>query len=169
MNDLFQVFSARRRRAMAFVVSIGVIGALGRSLLKTYASLHPPLYADDVYQDVMTPIMNLAHPGERVFHSDWDEFPILFRLDDRLKYVAGLDPTFLYEASSTLSDAYREVTWGRVPPTPDQVWELVHGRLQARFLFIAKTDHRALFEVVRADGRYRLLAESSEAATFVVK
>ncbi|MBI4139135.1 hypothetical protein HY479_03225 [Candidatus Uhrbacteria bacterium] len=130
--------------------------------------LHTPGYSDDSYAAAMKPVSERAMPGDRMFHSDWDEFPILWNLDDRLKYIAGLDPTFLYKASSTLSDAYRDLTWGATTPTRDQAWDVIHERLESRFIFIAKRDHQILLDVIKSDPRYTLLADTPDAASFEV-
>ncbi|MBU1630137.1 hypothetical protein KKD88_03620, partial [Patescibacteria group bacterium] len=134
----------------------------------TYILLHKDLYPDAVFSTAMQAVSLRAQEGDRVFHSDWDEFPMLFNLDDRLRYVAGLDPTFLYEASSTLSDAYRDVTWGKATTTKEQAWELIHDRLNARFVFIAKSDHQKLLDLIKSDERYNLLAETDDSAAFEI-
>ncbi|MEO5927713.1 MAG: hypothetical protein ABIO72_03250 [Patescibacteria group bacterium] len=147
-----------------------VIGALAvKNIQNAYLTLHDDVYPDAVYADAFSAISSRANIGDRVFHSDWDEFPMLWSLDDRLKYVVGLDPTFLYEASSTLSDAYRDVTWGQTTTTPAMVWSVVHDRLGARFVFIDKRDHTKLYNAVKEDERYELLRDTDQAATFEVK
>lgn len=160
------LFSQRRRWKGAVVVCSLMMVFLG--LQYTYALLHKDLYADDIFSTTMQAVSLRAQAGDRVFHSDWDEFPMLFNLDDRLRYVAGIDPTFLYEASSTLSDAYRDVTWGKTTTTKEQAWELIHDRLNARFVFVTKSDHQPLLDLIKSDARYTLLAETEDSATFEV-
>jgi hypothetical protein len=151
-------------------ILIAAIGALiFKNLQSTYVILHDGRYPDAIYAEAFSAVSSRAHEGDRVFHSDWDEFPILWSLDDRLKYVAGLDPTFLYEASSTLSDEYRDVTWGQTTTTPEQVWNFVHDRINARFVFIDKRDHQKLFDAITGDSRYELLRDTNDAATFEVR
>lgn len=157
------------RRTSAVLVGVIVAIAVGKGAVSAYKDLRTNAYPDDIYRVEMTLITERANPGDRVFHSDWDEFPMLFNIDDRLRYIAGLDPTFLYEASSTLSDAYRHVTWGVTTATADEVWDVIHARTQSRFVFIAKRDHQKLLDVIKSDKRYELLAETEDAATFQVK
>ncbi len=141
-----------------------------RGLVSTWQDLHTPSFPNDAYQASMTAVSERASPGDRVFHSDWDEFPVLFRLDDRLRYVAGLDPTFLYEASSTLSDAYRNLTWGQTTTTPELAWDLIHHQLHARFVFFdKKKNHEQLLQIIKSDSRYQLLQDASDSVTFEVK
>ena len=126
-------------------------------------------YHDDLYRDVMAPVSERLSDGDRIFHSDWDEFPILWSLEPRARYVAGLDPTFLYTASSSLSDAYRDLTWLRTASsTTDEAWDLIHNRLGARFVFIDKDDHQSFFDLIASDPRYHILLETDEAVTFEI-
>ena len=127
-----------------------------------------PGYPDSSFVAAMASVSERANSGDRVFHSDWDEFPVLWNIDDRLKYVAGLDPTFLYQASSTLSDAYRDLTWGATTPTKEQAWEFINDKIGARFVFIAKSDHEQLLDFIKSDERYKPLIETEDAAMFEV-
>ncbi|MEK7656105.1 MAG: hypothetical protein AAB386_05515 [Patescibacteria group bacterium] len=136
--------------------------------ITAYTTLHSPGYPDSSFVAAMASVSERANSGDRVFHSDWDEFPVLWNIDDRLKYVAGLDPTFLYQASSTLSDAYRDLTWGATTPTKEQAWEFINDKIGARFVFIAKSDHEQLLDFIKSDERYKPLIETEDAAMFEV-
>jgi len=161
-------WSAFRRGAMVGILAVALLAVFGKNLWDGYADLHTLGYRDDAYRGAMAPVSALADPGDRVFHSDWDEFPLLWNIDDRLRYVSGMDPTFLYVASSTLSDAYKNLTWGQTTSTKDQAWDLIDGRLQARFVFVEKRDHPKLLDLIKSDDRYAPLAETDDAATFEV-
>lgn len=164
-----EVFTAKMRTYLPYLLFAAIGGLVVKNVQSAYLTLHDGVYPDGVYEEAFREVSARAKQDDRVFHSDWDEFPILWSLDDRLKYIAGLDPTFLYEASSTLSDAYRDVTWGQTTTTPEQVWDFVHDRINAQFLFIDKRDHQKLYDVVKADQRYELLRDTEQAATFQVK
>ncbi|HVG28182.1 MAG TPA: hypothetical protein VM864_00535 [Pyrinomonadaceae bacterium] len=70
-------------------------------------------------------------PGEVIFNTDWDDFPKLFFYDPTHRYVSGLDPTYLYDASHELSKLYEEITLGKVKdPAP-----LIRERFGARYVF----------------------------------
>lgn len=159
-------FSERTRKIVFGFLGVVILVALLNGPARAYIALHEKGYPDASFQAAMAPVSARAKPGDRMFHSDWDEFPMLFNIDDRLRYVAGLDPTFLYDASSTLSDAYRDLTWGVTTSTKEQAWDLIHGRLESRFVFIAKSDHMKLLELIKSDSRYKLLTETDDAATF---
>lgn len=172
VHSLREVFargwSVRRQWIVAVVLACFAIAAAAKGVWNVAHALRLYGQPDAAFVSAMAPISAIAKPGDRVFHSDWDEFPILFNLDDRLKYVAGLDPTFLYEASSTLSDAYRDLTWLRTTTTVDDAWTVIHDQLGARFVFIAKGDHEPLADLIKTDTRYRMLTETEEAVTFEV-
>ncbi|MFA5936218.1 MAG: hypothetical protein WC787_05205 [Patescibacteria group bacterium] len=170
LRERFQeAFAPRPRLFVSAALLLVAILLVGKNLQSSYTSLHDGRYPDRVYADAFGEISKRAFPGDRVFHSDWDEFPILWSLDDRLKYVAGLDPTFLYNANPELSNAYRDVTWGKTTTTKEDVWDLVHDRLNAKFIFIDPRDHKKLLDVVKSDDRYELLRETEDAVTFFVR
>lgn len=160
--------SALKRNIVPAILAIAMIAAIGKSVGSAFTALHADGHPDAQWRAEMAAVSARANPGDRVFHSDWDEFPILFNIDDRLRYVAGLDPTFLYEASSTLSDAYRDVTWGFASATKDQAWDLIRGRMDARFVFVDKRDHAPFLDLIKSDERYIPLIETDDAAAFEV-
>ncbi len=53
--------------------------------------------------------------GERVFQTDWDDFPRLFFYNTHNTYLIGLDPTYMQLYNASLYDRWVDVTRGRVP------------------------------------------------------
>ncbi|MFH1620525.1 MAG: hypothetical protein ABIB04_00380 [Patescibacteria group bacterium] len=164
------VFTGMTKKKLAIFacIAFGVI-LLGRQITETWTVFHPVTYPDDVYAETMSAISARALPGDRVFHSNWDEFPMLFAQDDRLRYVSGLDPTFLYAASSTLSDRVRDLTWPMTTSTAEEVWSLIHDDLKSRFVFISKKNHDKFLQLIRSDARYIPLADAKDSAAFMVQ
>lgn len=76
-----------------------------------------------------------APEGAIVFHSNWDEFPPLFFRDDRVRYVAGLDPTFLYLRDPVRYRLWTDVTLGKVQRGAAA---LVRRDFGAKYVFVAK-------------------------------
>jgi hypothetical protein len=77
--------------------------------------------------------------GERVFNTDWDDFPRLFFFDPQHSYVSGLDPTYLYKRDPELSKLYESITLGKEEdPGP-----LIRDRFGARYVF---TDNQQIHE-----------------------
>ena len=110
----------------------------------------------DQFKTTMEAISKEAKPGDRVFNTNWDEFPQLFVLDDRLRYIAGLDPTFLLDENPALSDAYTNLTMGRAP---GHLYEVVHDLFHAQFVFIEVRGHASLAEELTNDKRFVLLSD----------
>lgn len=161
-----------REQLPRFSVSIFVVCLIvvfGKQAWSLWTSFHPPRFLDSTYMQSMLPVMERARPGDRIFHSSWDEFPILFAQDDRLRYMAGLDPTFLYVASSTLSDAYRDLTWSLTTSSKEEAWSLIHDRVQARFIFVSKQNHGKFLNLIRSDTRFVQLADTPDSVTFELK
>lgn len=52
-------------------------------------------------------------PGTLVFNTDWDDFPMLYYYSPQNVYVAGLDPTYLYDRDKELWNLYANITLGR--------------------------------------------------------
>ncbi|RJR30633.1 hypothetical protein C4569_04170 [Candidatus Parcubacteria bacterium] len=51
-------------------------------------------------------------PGSVVFHSDWDDFPLLFFHNSENNYIVGLDPTFMYNYNNDLYWKWHNITIG---------------------------------------------------------
>lgn len=58
----------------------------------------------------------MAHtaPGERIFQTDWDDFPHLFFYDTYNTYLVGLDPTYMQIYNPGLYDLWVQITDGKV-------------------------------------------------------
>lgn len=150
------------------VLGLCVLAVLGKGLMRGWQDLHPARYADDTYARTASAISARATPGDRVFHTSWDEFPFLFATDDRLRYVSGLDPTFLYVTQPALSDELKDVTFGAVTTTREQAWALIHDELHSRFVFATVQNHAPFISVIRSDPRYTLLAQDAQSIAWEV-
>jgi hypothetical protein len=53
--------------------------------------------------------------GERVFQTDWDDFPRLFFYNTHNTYLVGLDPTYMQLYDARLYDAWVNITRGKLP------------------------------------------------------
>ena len=75
--------------------------------------------------------------GQLVFNTDWDDFPRLFYFDPSHKYVSGLDPTYLHDKNSNLSELYKRITLGEEEdPGP-----LIRDRFGSRYVFTDNFHH----------------------------
>lgn len=74
-----------------------------------------------------------SEPGDLVFHSDWDEFPILFYNNDINYYIVGLDPTFMYNYDSELHRQWVEITRGE---NAAGMYDVIKNVFGAKYVFV---------------------------------
>ncbi len=156
-----------RSITVVFILVLAVV--LWREADGIWRGFHSVHYPDSIYRATVSAISSRAQTGDRIFNSSWDEFPMLFAADDRLKYISGLDPTFLYAASSTLSDDVTQLTLGQTTSTKEQAWELIHDKLDSKFVFVSRKFHQKFLELLAADPRYVKIADNSDSLAFQVK
>ncbi|MBI4426124.1 MAG: hypothetical protein HY567_00960 [Candidatus Kerfeldbacteria bacterium] len=118
----------------------------------------------DLFADESRWIAEHSHPGAVVFHSDWDEFPTLFYFNSYNRYIAGLDPTFLYLEDPTRYRQWANVTLGK--ETGD-VYEIIRGSFNADFVFV-EHDHQAMDRLIAADDRFSLVYDGPDAKVYQV-
>ena len=139
------------------------------NVFSAYSSLHNSnMFRDSLYIIPMKAISDAAQPGDRVYHAQWDEFPLLFLRDQRLRYVSGLDPTFLYEASTTLALDYEDLSFRAASSTREKAWSYIHNRVGAKFLIIDKERWKDLVKLIDSDPRYVRMAEGDGGVAYRV-
>ncbi len=145
---------------MPTIVLIASLVIILRGVWNGYDALHnKPEFIDDQYLGATKAISEQAQPNDRVYHSQWDEFPVLFSRDQRLKYVAGLDPNFFYEATSTLALDYLELPFHAASSTKERVWSLIHDKLGAKFALIDTIRWPDLAKILDSDSRYKKIGQ----------
>lgn len=103
--------------------------------------------------------------GQRVFNTDWDDFPRLFYYDPTHNYVSGLDPTYLYDRDQKLSELYDSITLGKEEdPGP-----LIRDRFGARYVFSDNTDHDDFFFNARESGWFEIVYEDRDCTIFHIR
>jgi hypothetical protein len=60
-------------------------------------------------------------PGAPVFHTDWDEFPMLFYFNTHNTYLVGLDPDFMRLKNEKLFRSWEAITQGKVQHPEDAI------------------------------------------------
>jgi hypothetical protein len=144
-------------QAMAIgVVAILLATALFFNLRATrndIASSEPHAY----YQNGADWMRANVPAGELIFNTDWDDFPRLIYYDPSHRYMSGLDPTYLYDKNSKLSELYDRITLGKEEdPGP-----LIRDRFGARYVF---TDnfHQDFFNNAHRSGWFEVVYEDTE-------
>jgi hypothetical protein len=119
----------------------------------------------NTYRTTLAAISAHAAPGDRVFHTNWDEFPTLFAANDNLKYVSGLDPAFLYDADPTLAADIQELVLGHTTST---AWELIVERTQSRWVFTTPRRHPVFDTFLKKDPRFTEIARDATSAAYKI-
>ncbi|MDX9893621.1 MAG: hypothetical protein RB292_04410 [Patescibacteria group bacterium] len=78
-------------------------------------------------------LANNTQAGDVVFHSDWDEFPILFYHNDHNYYIVGLDPTFMYSYDPGLHNLWANITLGL---TNENLVSVIHDVFKSKYVFV---------------------------------
>ncbi len=94
--------------------------------------------------------------GERVFQTDWDDFPRLFYYNTHNTYLIGLDPTYMQIFDPQMYDLWVEITQGKVENPSGIILSTFESRYihtdlkHGNFLRVAANDP-GLREVYRDD------------------
>jgi hypothetical protein len=105
-------------------------------------------------------------PGERIFNTDWDDFPRLYYYDPTHFYASGLDPTYLMDKDAALSKLYDDITTGKEEdPGP-----LIRDRFGSRWIFSDNTsDHDAFFDNALRSGWFDKVYEDGDCSVLHIR
>jgi hypothetical protein len=96
------------------------------------------------YEASMAWIRENVPAGERVFNTDWDDFPKMFYYDTKHTYASGLDPTYLLNRDNQLrrepklAELYKKITLGQDVTLNNERQEygpLIREKFGARYVF----------------------------------
>lgn len=101
--------------------------------------------------------------GERIFQTDWDDFPRLFFYNTHNTYLVGLDPTYMQLYDADLYDDWVAITRGNV----DQPSRMILMRFSARYIH---TDllHTRFLEKAAEDPGMREVYRDDQAVIFEI-
>lgn len=68
----------------------------------------------NLYQGASIWLQENTSAGERIFHTDWDDFPRLFFYNTHNTYLIGLDPTYMQFYDEELYQTWIHITRGEV-------------------------------------------------------
>lgn len=109
-------------------------------------------------------LKNNTPPDSVVFHSDWDDFPVLFYQDDRNRYINGLDPTFLYRQDPIRFQQFVDITTGQ---RHRRVAQVIVGLFDSRYVLVEK-DHEAMRRVIEADTNFEKAYEDDQVTIYSI-
>ena len=101
--------------------------------------------------------------GERVFQTDWDDFPRLFFYNTHNTYLIGLDPTYLQLYDAEMYDTWVNITRGKTP----QPSEIIATQFSARYVH-SDLNHDNFLRVAAEDPGLREVYRDGQAVIFEV-
>lgn len=117
----------------------------------------------DLYAGASAWLEKNTPAGERVFQTDWDDFPRLFFYNTHNTYLVGLDPTYMQLYDADLYDEWVAVTRGEV----DQPSQSIVTRFSARYVH---TDlfHTRFLEKAEEDPGMKEVYRDDQAVIFEI-
>lgn len=163
IKEFLQALSLRRR-IVVVVIAIALLTLTVVNVVSLQRAIQDPKSLTFTYVDSpMKALAAVARPGDRIFHPQWDLFPLLFAADDRYHYISGMDPTYLFSASTTRSDIYTEFVFDRASTT--NLYAFIREDLQADYILFQRARNKNLEARMTEEPRFQRLYED---ATFQV-
>lgn len=103
--------------------------------------------------------------GSIVFHSDWDEFPLLFYHNSWNYYLVGLDPTFMYEYDKDLYQRWVEITTGK---SKEDLYQIMKKFFAADYVFVDINQNAAFDRNLANNFNFQKVFENPEARIYQV-
>jgi hypothetical protein len=118
---------------------------------------------NQLFQNASAWLVENTPAGERVFQTDWDDFPRLFFYNTHNTYLVGLDPTYMQFYDADLYAVWVDITRGRVE-NPSQIIEENFG---AEYI-LSDLTHRGFLTQATDDVRLQEVYRDSESVIFQV-
>ncbi len=148
--------------SIAFILFSMMLVNVGASRFKRIGGVSAEIASSEGpehYQKGMEWIRNNVPAGERIFNTDWDDFPRMFFYDPTHAYISGLDPTYLLDKNKELAKLYEDVTLGRI----ENPAEIIRNRFGARYVFSDKEDvHDDLYAKAMQSGWFEQAYEDDD-------
>lgn len=101
--------------------------------------------------------------GERVFQTDWDDFPRLFFYNTHNTYLVGLDPTYIQLYDADLYDTWVQITRGEI----EQPSQIIAARFSARYIH-SDLNHKNFLRLAAEDPGLKEVYRDGQAVIFEV-
>jgi hypothetical protein len=152
----------RKHRLPVSILALLVLAGMFYTLPDTQ-SLIKSIPSEGRYAKVAAWLELNTPPGERIFQTDWDDFPRLFFHNTHNTYLIGLDPTYMQLYDADLFDRWIEITQGDV--------ELPSASIVAQFgayYVMSDLNHQDFIEQAQADPAMQLVYRDNEAIVFQI-
>ena len=150
----------QRRKILASILCLYVLLIVPFTAIRSVISVKQQFTSGgstEKYRGVAEWLKNNTPEGAIIFHNDWDDFPALFYYNTHNYYIAGLDPTFMYDYDKNLHKQWVDITTGK----QDNISEIVRDNFHSEYVFVDK-DHIALENNLKRDGHFEMVYKDSE-------
>ena len=117
----------------------------------------------DLYAGASAWLVQNTPAGERVFQTDWDDFPRLFFYNTHNTYMIGLDPTYLQLYDADLYDTWVQITRGEI----EQPSQIIASRFSARYIH-SDLNHKNFLRLAAEDPGLKEVYRDGQAVIFEV-
>ncbi|MCX7779220.1 MAG: hypothetical protein N2259_03210 [Patescibacteria group bacterium] len=149
---------------ISLILQFGVAYFLDRAWLGTQKRLEIGIPFEK-YKKVSDWLKENTKPGEIIFHSSWDDFPMLFYWNDRNRYIIGLDTTFMYERNPDLYWDWEKISFGK---TKENLAQILQEKFHSSYIHV-RPDRKALEENLQADKNFEKVYEDEEGKVYRIK
>jgi hypothetical protein len=152
------------RRVQAGVPLTVLTLAVGFSLLRTLPAAHArmeTLKPYDLYAGASSWLEQNTAEGERVFQTDWDDFPRLFFYNTHNTYLIGLDPTYLQMYDAELYDLWVPLVRGEV----DRPSQYIANIFDSRYVH-TDLNHEAFIERAADDPHMQVVYQDGDSILY---
>lgn len=116
------------------------------------------------FEKSATWLYHASQPGDIVFHSSWDEFPMLYYFNSKDYYIIGLDPTFAYAYDESVYNKIVNITTGK---QTENIYDDIKNIFHAKYVFI-ENNHYAMEKNIKQDGNFKKVYKDDEATIYKV-
>ncbi|MFZ5909735.1 MAG: hypothetical protein ACOYYU_06950 [Chloroflexota bacterium] len=151
-----------RVRLSIFLLFIVIVFSGLKSILAAQDSLrHSKPYT--LYAGASAWLEENTLPGERIFQTDWDDFPRLFYYNTHNTYLVGLDPTYMQLYDQELYNLWALITRGEIQ-RPSQ---FIANQFHARYVH-SDLKHENFLRQAQGDPGLREVYRDDQAVIFEV-
>jgi len=103
--------------------------------------------------------------GERIFNTNWDDFPKLFFFNTKNSYVYGLDPNYLYSENPELYKLLMDITGGKT----DEAAPVIREKFGANYIFADAKENEEMIAKALESGWAEVIYEDDEARILKIR
>jgi len=160
-----QLGTVRRPAALALVLFVASLTFVFFQDIREVKTIMRNSFAFDKFAAPSQWLKQNTPQGAIVFHSDWDEFPLLFYHNDHNYYIVGLDPTFMYNHDPDLYRRWVDITTGR---SSENLAETIGTLFGARYVFVDITSNQTFDRNLAQSADFKEVFSNHEARIYEV-